>query len=178
MKQVISYNSNGNKFTVAKYSRPKVRQCLIPKQSNSSQSVSNNKTLVIGNRSDLELLRKSRHETIIFDTMANVRFPSFNRETELPTFARNLVLHRCDKNLVFFATHSYYFSSIQNVYMNSHPCEPCVLPRLSNSYINVYLTPSFHQYKDRWATGLPRIHNIPERVYNELLKAFGYKNVW
>lgn len=178
MKSLISCKSGGNKSSITGYPRPNTKQSSIFKRLNSSQSASNNKTLIISNRSHLELLQQSRHETIIFDTMSNVRFPTkFDRETQLPTFARNLVLHRCDKNLVYFANHSYYFSPIENVYMNS-PCDPCVLPRLSNSYINVYLTPPFHQYKDRWAAGLPRIHNIPEQLYNELLKAFGYRNVW
>lgn len=138
----------------------------------------NEKTLIISQRSQLQSLIDSRHEHIIFDGLPNMRMPEWSREPKFPPLARNIVFHGCDKNFVFFATNHWLGCNAENYYLNSHPCEPYLLQVLNNVYKRVYLTPPFHRYKQKWAADLPRVQTISQEIYNELIKSYGYKNVW
>lgn len=63
--------------------------------------------------------------------------------------ATSVTMDRCDKNFVFYWLHEGVFPNINQIYLNSHPCEPQVLHRFPHA--NFYLSKSFGHYKTRWA---------------------------
>nr|URM61970.1 hypothetical protein [Mimivirus sp.] len=54
-------------------------------------------------------------------------YPIFNAET--------VFVDACDKNFVYFWIGKYMFPKIKNLYLASHPCEPCFLLEILIKFI-------------------------------------------
>jgi len=70
------------------------------------------------------------------------------RSNEPRFLANKIFIHNCDKNFVYYWVSKDIFPNIKELYLLSHPCEPCVL-RQEIPYI--YLANWFSRYKNRWA---------------------------
>jgi hypothetical protein len=66
--------------------------------------------------------------------------------------AETIFMDECDKNFVYYWLNEKTFPAIEKVYLLSHPCDPQVFRRFSQSPKTIiYLSDDFGQYKERWA---------------------------
>ncbi|AFX92945.1 hypothetical protein CE11_00919 [Megavirus courdo11] len=91
-----------------------------------------------------------RHESVS-------HYPIFNAET--------VFVDACDKNFVYFWIGKYMFPKIKNLYLASHPCEPCFFTR---DFDKVYLLNDYSTYKNRWAKNLDHVQLIDSDTYRSL----------
>jgi hypothetical protein len=65
--------------------------------------------------------------------------------------AHTIYIDKCDKNFVYYWAKHVTFPKAINVYLNSHPCQSCVLWRWKEGETTIWLANRFAHYKTRWA---------------------------
>lgn len=78
--------------------------------------------------------------------------PGLLPSRDVPVFekARTIRIEKCNKNFVFYWCRESVFPNVTTVYLDSHPCEPCVLWRWGED-TTIWLGRRHEHYKRRWA---------------------------
>lgn len=84
--------------------------------------------------------------------------------------AKNVFVSQCDKNFVFYWMNQRIFPQLENLYLASHPCEPCVL----RQDFNIYLTDTYRRYATRWGKNT---QIISTDQFKELLAEYHTENI-
>jgi len=88
-----------------------------------------------------------------------------------PVFmCEKLFLIQCDKNFVFHWMDKRTFPNLREVYIGSHPCEPCVLT--DNKFDTVYLHEAYTSYKEMWWPDEENVKLISDENYEAALKNY------
>lgn len=101
--------------------------------------------------------------------------PSF---PDPPVFndAKYVYMDKCNKNFVYYWLDKETFPNVKKIYLDSHPCEPCVFKRFSvGEHYNpsgetpLVLSENYKEYKTRWANDFD---NVTINSPDEMMKDF------
>ena len=89
---------------------------------------------------------------------------------------KTIFANNCDKNFVYYWMYkSHIFPKVENLYLNSHPCESVMFSRWSD--INVYLIEHYrYMFGFDWAKESSRIKIIKQKDYQALLASYEVDN--
>jgi hypothetical protein len=74
--------------------------------------------------------------------------------------AKIVFLRSCDKNFVFYWLNKRTFPMVQTIYLESHPCETCVLSRFPNA--TYYILERHRRYKERCGESASNVYIVTE----------------
>lgn len=93
-----------------------------------------------------------------------------------PTFkTKNLFLHRCDKNFLYYWLNNETFQGVENIFLYySHPCERIVI---NEQTANLFIESSFEELLKRWNISPSKYSILTEKQEDNLKRYFSLYEV-